>query len=88
MDSEKTKVFTFGLGTGCDVNLCEGMAKAGRGSCSIVKDGKNNDLNGQVIKALQQAMEPSLKNCTIEWGGQTEEHNANDTQNLNEVFRN
>ena len=50
--SDKAKVFTFGLGTGCDVELCQGMAKAGRGSCSIVEDG-SADLNGKVIKALQ-----------------------------------
>ena len=56
------RVFTFGLGSGCDVDLVRQMAEAGRGTCSIVKDGAA-DLNGQVIRALQNAMEPSLKGC-------------------------
>ena len=38
-------------------------------------------MNGQVIKALQQATEPSLKNCRIAWEGHGD-------QPLNEVFRN
>ena len=79
---EETRVFTFGLGSGCDQVLCQETAQAGRGSCSIVKDG-GKDLNGQVIKALQQATEPSLKNCRVEWTGLT-----GGQQQLDEVFRN
>lgn len=37
--SEFARVFTFGLGSGCDTQLCEETAKAGRGTCSIVSDG-------------------------------------------------
>ncbi len=40
-DAENCRVFTFGLGSGCDRNLVEGVAKAGRGTCSIVQDGGN-----------------------------------------------
>lgn len=77
--SESTRVFTFGLGSGCDRNLCENTAKAGRGTCSFVSD-KSSDLNGQVIRALRFASEPSLKECSLSWNG--------DRQDLQEVFRN
>jgi len=78
--SDTVRVFTFGLGSGCDVDLCEKTASAGRGTCSIVKDGAS-DLNGQVIGALQKAAEPSLKDCSITWLLESPEE-------LNEVFRN
>jgi len=58
-------VFTFGLGSGCDENLVMNVAKVGRGSYTIVKDGAT-DLNGQVIRALTNAMEPSYKGA--KWG--------------------
>ena len=45
------RVFTFGLGSGCDVDLVRRTAKAGRGTCSLVKDNAF-DLNGLVISAL------------------------------------
>ena len=49
--SEQVRVFTFGLGSGCDVDLVRRTAQAGRGSCSLVED-NSYDLNGQVIRAL------------------------------------
>ena len=49
--NEQIRVFTFGLGSGCDVDLVRRTAQAGRGSCSLVKD-NSFDLNGLVIRAL------------------------------------
>ena len=66
--SDVARVFTFGIGSGCDANLVKGTARAGRGTYTIVKDGCS-DLNGLVIKALTNAMEPSLKDTTISWNG-------------------
>ena len=60
------RVSTFGLGSGCDENLVYETAKAGRGTSFLVKDDAK-DLNGLVIRALQNAMEPSLKDCEIKW---------------------
>lgn len=59
------RVFTFGLGSGCDKNLVTKVAKAGRGTHTIVKD-KDPNLNGLVIRALSNAMEPSL--CDTKYG--------------------
>lgn len=67
MSQTNTKVFTFGLGSGVDRDLCEGTAKAGRGTCSIVPM-QSADLNGLVVNALNNAQEPGLKNCWFEWG--------------------
>ena len=58
--SDSTRVFTFGLGTGCDARLVDEAARKGRGTSTIVGDDATN-LNGLVIKALSNAMQPSLK---------------------------
>ena len=79
-DNDKYRIFTFGLGNGCDVNLVQKMAWAGRGSCSLVRDGAA-DLNSQVIRSLQDAMEPSLKGCRYKW-------NEASVRSWGEVFRN
>lgn len=56
------------------------MAKAGRGTHTIVKD-NSEDLNGQVIRALSDAMEPSFKGVSYGWNGQNEKSEE-------ELFRN
>ena len=66
--SDDIRVFTFGLGSGCDINLVTKVALAGRGTHTIVKDG-GADLNGQVIWALSNAIEPSLKGAQYGWNG-------------------
>mmetsp|Transcript_46453 Transcript_46453/g.61536 ORF Transcript_46453/g.61536 Transcript_46453/m.61536 type:complete len:162 (-) Transcript_46453:1061-1546(-) len=63
--NSKTRVYSFGLGSGCDRNLVTKVAQAGRGTSTIVKDNDPN-LNGLVIKALSAAMEPSLQD--VEYG--------------------
>ena len=62
---DDVKVFTFGIGDGCDADLVKRAAKAGRGSDSIVKDGNSNDLKVKVINALRKASDPSLQKCTL-----------------------
>ena len=68
LNCETIRVFTFGLGSGCDKYLVTQVARAGRGTHTIVQDG-SNDLNGQVIRALGNAMEPSLKGAQFGWNG-------------------
>ena len=50
-NSETTRVHTFGIGEGCDRELIENTAVAGRGSFSFAIDNTSN-LSGQVIQAL------------------------------------
>lgn len=74
-----TRVFSFGLGSGCDEKLVKESANAGRGTSTIVGDNDPN-LNGLVIKALLNAMEPSL--CETHFGFN------DDLTDAGEVFRN
>ena len=67
-NSNTTRVFTFGIGSGCDTYLVNEAAKMGRGTSTIVGDGAKN-LNGLVIKALSHAMEPSLKGAMYGFNG-------------------
>jgi hypothetical protein len=63
---DNIRVYTFGIGSGCDVYMVEQAAKNGRGSCSLVK---NNDdetnLKELVILALKHASDLSLQNCNL-----------------------
>jgi hypothetical protein len=49
----KGNVHTFGLGSACDKTLVQDAAKAGHGSCSLVRD--TNNLKVKVISALMKA---------------------------------
>ena len=73
------RVFTFGLGHDCDKQMVKDVAAAGRGTSTLVGDNDPN-LNGLVIKALSNAMEPSL--CDTQYG-----FNGN-ISDAKEVFRN
>ena len=79
LHSDKTRVYTFGIGKRCDTYLVNEVAKKGRGTSTIVGDGAKN-LNGLVIKALSHAMEPSLKGAMYGFNGSM--------SNLEELYRN
>lgn len=49
--ADNVRVFSFGLGDGCDKSLVENSARAGRGTSTILMD-NDPSLNGLVIKAL------------------------------------
>ena len=55
-----TKVFTFGIGNGCDEDLVTRVAAAGRGSHSIVGDNNPAELKTKVVNALRKASDPAL----------------------------
>lgn len=59
-NNDDTKVFTFGIGAGCDKDLVTKVAEAGRGSFSMVGDNNPKDLKEKVINALSVASEPAL----------------------------
>lgn len=65
------------------MDLCEKVARAGRGSSSFVSNA-NDNLNGKVIKALRRAIEPSLKDCSVTWNISGVSHKVD----LGEAFRN
>ena len=76
-------MFTFGLGSGCDQRLVTNVAKAGRGSYTFVQDG-GEDLNGQVVRALSLAMQPSLKDACYGWNISDIE----DEPKIEDIYRN
>ena len=65
--NDSIRTHTFGVGKGCDEKMVVNVAKAGRGSHSLVHD-KSNIFNSKVILALDQAFEPSLKVCKLVFG--------------------
>ena len=67
MSRDNCRVFTFGIGNDCDRDLVTRVAKAGRGSHNLVKDGQDN-LKAVVVKALAHASQPSLKDCDFKFG--------------------
>ena len=80
---DNCRIFTFGIGSGCDENLVKDVAKAGRGSYNIVSDQETN-LKSLIIKALGNSSQPSLKDCFFSFGGSYEEKFIDES----EVFRN
>jgi hypothetical protein len=36
--SNKTQIYTFGIGNGCDIDMLQKIAKNGRGACSLIGD--------------------------------------------------
>ena len=76
--NDSIRIHSFGIGSGCDVEMVKQVATNGRGSCSLVKDNDDN-LKGLVITALANASEPSLQKCKFVFGAETSE--------LGEVFR-
>ena len=58
--SDNIKVFSFGIGSGCDKDLVNRMAISGRGSSSIIEDGDSKELKVKVINALRKASDPAL----------------------------
>ena len=66
--NQDIRVFSFGLGSGCDEFLVNEVARAGRGSSTLVKDG-GDELKSCVIRSLSNAMEPSLYGVEYGWSG-------------------
>ena len=69
-NGDDTKVFTFGIGKGCDEDLVTRSAISGRGSSSVVEDADPEGLKEMVINSLKNASEPALQNCSISFNNE------------------
>jgi len=58
--NDNMKLFSFGIGSGCDSKLVMDAAKAGKGESSIIGDNDPVKLKEKVVSALKKASEPSL----------------------------
>jgi len=65
------RVFTLGLGNQVSHLLVEGMARAGKGTSQFVATGEE-DMAAKVMKQLKEAIQPSLQNVKVDWGGKTD----------------
>ncbi|KYQ90195.1 hypothetical protein DLAC_08793 [Tieghemostelium lacteum] len=64
-ESNTTRIFTFGIGSGVDTELVVGLSKACKGYFEMIKD--NSKMEEQVLSLLSIAMEPTLSNIKVEW---------------------
>lgn len=62
-----TRVFALGLGHGASHELVEGIAEAGHGTAAFCV--AEETLREKVIEQLNQALQPSLIDVTVEWEG-------------------
>lgn len=65
-NSDSSRVFSLGIGSGVSHHLVEGMARAGKGTCEYVVDGQ--PMESTIIKQLKNAVQPSLQNVRVDWG--------------------
>ena len=65
---DSTKVFSFGISSGCDQDLIKRTAAAGQGSESIVMDEDMPLLKEKVIKSLRRAGAPAMQGCNFDFG--------------------
>lgn len=65
-------MFTFGVGDDCDKQLVKKCAEFGKGSYSFAEDSNLNVLKAKVIDALQKASDPSLADCSFDFGIKSE----------------
>jgi len=64
-----TRLFAFGIGGAVDKDLVNGMARAGEGSSSIVRD--TSTIRENVMKQLDRALQPGLTNIEVKWSDAT-----------------
>mmetsp|Transcript_32810 Transcript_32810/g.57192 ORF Transcript_32810/g.57192 Transcript_32810/m.57192 type:complete len:894 (-) Transcript_32810:1736-4417(-) len=62
---KNTRVSTIGIGSGASNALVEEVAKAGRGSSTLILE--NRDINSGVLSSLEKSLQPSLNDVRIEW---------------------
>jgi uncharacterized protein YegL len=60
-----TRVSTIGIGSGASTDLIERVAKAGKGSSTLILD--NSQIRGGVLRSLEKSLQPSLNNIHVEW---------------------
>lgn len=64
-----SRVHTFGIGSDANVKSLKAVARAGRGTNSVVY--KKDEVRIAVIRALSQAIQPTVTNLRYRMGGET-----------------
>ena len=58
--NDDTKVFSFGIGNGCNEDLVKKCSEAGRGDYNIIADNSPTELKSKVVASLRKASDPAL----------------------------
>ena len=61
-----TRIHSFGIGSGASIYLVKEIAKAGKGTSTIIPD-NDKHLASKVINALNKAAKPAFTNISINW---------------------
>lgn len=65
--ARNTRVFTFGIGVGASLTLCQETALAGGGKAEMINEA--TELRACVLRQLARALQPSVTDISIYWGG-------------------
>ncbi|EGC39827.1 hypothetical protein DICPUDRAFT_147402 [Dictyostelium purpureum] len=65
-ESNTTRIFTFGIGSGVDKELVIGLSKACKGYYELIDD--NKDMEEKVMKLVSISFLPTLSNIKVDWG--------------------
>eukprot|EP01117_Protostelium_nocturnum_P000343 TRINITY_DN10400_c0_g1_i1.p1 TRINITY_DN10400_c0_g1~~TRINITY_DN10400_c0_g1_i1.p1 ORF type:complete len:316 (+),score=129.00 TRINITY_DN10400_c0_g1_i1:827-1774(+) len=83
LHSHDTRIFTFGIGRGVDVELVYGIAEAGNGLCELLEQ---DSMDEPVMRLLQRALKPAVTALNIEWKGFTKEEAKSSPYHIPPLF--
>ena len=66
-NSNSTRVFSFGIGSGVSEALVKGMARLGKGKSVFIRDVTN--MKGVISSQLQAALQPALTDVKVQFKG-------------------
>eukprot|EP01102_Stenamoeba_stenopodia_P008143 TRINITY_DN2315_c0_g2_i1.p1 TRINITY_DN2315_c0_g2~~TRINITY_DN2315_c0_g2_i1.p1 ORF type:complete len:1006 (-),score=311.18 TRINITY_DN2315_c0_g2_i1:20-2857(-) len=77
------RLFTIGVGDSVSHALVEGMAREGRGTSQFIKTGEK--MEAKIMSQLKNALQPALKNVSINWGVKSNNHNNDDDERKKKI---
>ncbi|KAJ7468652.1 von Willebrand factor type A domain-containing protein [Mycena latifolia] len=61
------RVSALGIGNSASTAMCEGIARAGNGTCMMVGE-EETSFTGKIARMLKAARTPPISNITVDWG--------------------
>jgi Ca-activated chloride channel family protein len=65
-NQESTRVFSIGIGAGCNEYFIKGLARAGRGASEFIYPGER--IEPKVLRLFSKITQKGLNNLSIHWG--------------------
>lgn len=63
-----TRIFSIGIGSAVDRQLCRKLARSGAGEAEFVSLDRAGDMKSSVLRQLGRAMQPMITNVNVNWG--------------------